>query len=235
MHAAFAVHRATVALTKVFLDGRCYDALNPYARKEFKEALVALADDVGVSNWMDTSSIFLNASLSGPVHSALCDLSRVFILGDNYEVKNPYSRAEVKAALSALASEVGVQDWMDTDTIFSRVMDPDMAAFKKKDAEQKKSLFNARVLEADIAFLTTRLTCRATALGEWSGASREDSMLMRLGLPSGEATDSLEGVGLFTVSFFPESTKVREVTAIHAGTGESLIDEKPKTLPAMGL
>jgi hypothetical protein len=233
--AAFATHRATVELLKVFLDGRCYDTMNPYARKEFKEALVVLANLTGAESWMDTNSIFLSASMNGPVPAALCDLARVFILGDNYEVKNPYSRSEVKSALSALAAETGVSDWMDTDTIFARVRDPDMAEIKKKRAEQQRALFDARVLSADIAFLTTDMKCRASTLGQWASAGNPDALSIGLGLVESDGSRALREKGVFTVYFLPESTRVLKVEAYRVGTAESLIDEKPKPMPAMGL
>lgn len=234
-HAAFAVHRAAVDLLKVFLEGRCYDTINPYARKEFKGALEALAGVAGVSDWMDTETIFLNAPLSGAVPACLSDLARVFVRGDNYDVKNPYAREEVQAMLVALARDTGVADPHDTETIFARVADPEMAALKKEEAARKKALFDARVLEADIAFLTANTKCRVTTIGEWTALSNQESIFIRLGLPGESELDSIDGTGLFTVHFLPESTKVLNVSAIRLDTAESLLNEKPKTQPAMGV
>ena len=231
----FAVHRAAVSLLQVVLDGRGYDTINPYARPEFKQALTALAAVSSAQDWMDTDAIFQNAPLEGPVPAALCGLAKMFILGDNYETKNPYSRPAVKDLLRALAADTGVHDHLDTKTIFERVGDPDMAALKREEAARQKSLFDSRILEADIAFLTTPLGRRVTTIGQWSGANRPDSIFIRLGIPEAGGTDALEATGIFTVKFLPQSTQVIEVTALRVDTGESILKDEPKTLPAMGI
>lgn len=233
--APFAVHRAAVDLLQVVLTGRGYDTVNPYARPEFKHAMTALAEASSAQSWMDTDAIFQNAPLEGPVPAELCKLAKLFVLGDNYETKNPYSRPEVMGLLKALAADTGVHDPFDTKTIFELVNDPDMAALKREEAVRQKALFNSRILEADIAFLTASLSRRVTTIGQWSGISRSDSLFIRLGIPEAGATDSLEATGLFTVKFYPQSTRVIEVTALRVDTGESLLDDEPKTLPSMGI
>lgn len=234
-HDAFAVHRAAVDLLKVFIEGRCYDTINPYARKEFKGAMSALAKAAGVSDWMDTETIFLNAPLSGATPACLCDLAKVFIRGDNYETRNPYAREEVKAMLVALARDTGVTSPLDTEAIFERVADPEMAALKKEEAARKKVLFDARVLEADIAFLTANMTCRVTTIGEWTALSNQESVFIRLGIPGEDELDSIDGAGLFTVHFMPGTTKILNVSALRLDTAESLLNEKPTTQPVMGV
>jgi len=231
----FAVHRAAADLLKVLFDGRGYDAVNPYSRTEIKSALTALAGSCGADSWMDTDAIFQNAPLEGPVPAELCKLAKMFILGENYNTKNPYARPEVKGLLKALADDTGVIDPLDTKTIFERIEDPEMAELKREEAARQKSIFNSRILEADIAFLTAQLSRRITTIGEWSGVSRGDSMFIRLGIPEEGTIDTLEATGIFTVKFHPQCTKVAEVTALRVDTGESLLISETKTLPKMGI
>lgn len=231
----FAVHRAAVGLLQVVLDGRGYDTVNPYARPEFKDALVALAKSCGVNSWMDTEAIFQNAPLEGAVHSELCALAKMFILGDNYETKNPYARPEVKGLLRALADDTGVPDLLDTKTIFERVCDPEMASLKKMEASRKNSLFNERVLHADIAFLTADMKCRVATIGEWAPLDNQDAISIGLALAGDNGEETLDEKGFFTAYFLPESATVLKIEAMLVDTAESLLKDKPKTLPAMGI
>lgn len=232
----FAVHRAAADLLQVFLDGRCYDTLNPYSRKEFKSALVALGQSCGVQNWMDTDAILSAAPAHGPVHEGACRLVRLFIQGDNYDQKNPYSRPEVADLLKALANDTGVADPLNTDAIFQRVNDPALVLMERAKAARRGAIYDARVLQGDIAFLTARLKCRASTIGVWEPIDGQDAITIGLGLPDTGGADGLREVGFFAVHFQPGSDSVTKIEAVRVDTAESLLlDENPQTRPTMGI
>ncbi len=52
------VQAALGRLVQVLEDGRNYDTLNPYSRPEVKGMLQVLAEETGVSDWMDHATIF---------------------------------------------------------------------------------------------------------------------------------------------------------------------------------